>query len=80
MFSFGFQAVIQGGLRREDVFFQRVGGIFFFHVRLCSKFLQCFDAACAVISTVADRLAPTGYMRFAPDGSQPTLVPPVRDS
>ncbi|KAF8579154.1 hypothetical protein K439DRAFT_1360225 [Ramaria rubella] len=31
-------------------------------------FQRCFDAACAVITTVVDRLAPTGYMRFAPDG------------
>ncbi|GJJ14429.1 hypothetical protein Clacol_008693 [Clathrus columnatus] len=31
-------------------------------------FQRCFDAACAVITTVVDRLAPTGYLRFAPDG------------
>lgn len=31
-------------------------------------FQRCFEAACAVITTVVDRLAPTGYLRFAPDG------------
>ena len=67
MFSFGFQAV-QRGLQREDIFFQRVSRHLFLFVCPCSMPVKCFDAACAVITTVVDRLAPTGYMRFAPDG------------
>ncbi|GJJ14439.1 hypothetical protein Clacol_008703 [Clathrus columnatus] len=31
-------------------------------------FQKCFDAACGVITSVIDILAPTGYMRFSPDG------------
>ncbi|KAF8530244.1 fungal-specific transcription factor domain-containing protein [Hysterangium stoloniferum] len=31
-------------------------------------FKCCYEAACAVITTVVERLAPTGYTRYAPDG------------
>jgi len=30
-------------------------------------FQRCFEAACGCITTMVDRLAPTGYLRFAPD-------------
>ncbi|KDR72902.1 hypothetical protein GALMADRAFT_73007 [Galerina marginata CBS 339.88] len=52
MFSFGFQQAYQRGFESEDVVF----------------FTTCLDAAKSVIENMIDGLAPSGYMRFAPDG------------
>ncbi|KAJ3509576.1 hypothetical protein NLJ89_g5151 [Agrocybe chaxingu] len=52
MFSFGFQQAYQRGFEAGDRIF----------------FTTCLDAAKAVIENMIDGLAPSGYMRFAPDG------------
>jgi len=52
MFSFGFQQAYQRGFESED-------GVFF---------TTCLDAAKSVIENMIDGLAPSGYMRYAPDG------------
>jgi hypothetical protein len=52
MYSFGFQHAFQRGLEPGD--------------RVC--FIKCFDAATSVITNMVDNLAPSGYMRYAPDG------------
>ncbi|KAG5637478.1 hypothetical protein H0H81_004449 [Sphagnurus paluster] len=52
MFSFGFQKAYQRGMQPAD------------HV----YFTKCLDSAKAVIQNMIDSLAPTGYMRYAPDG------------
>ncbi|KAG5643990.1 hypothetical protein DXG03_009280 [Asterophora parasitica] len=51
MFSFGFQQAYQRGIEPGD------------HV----YFTKCLDAAKSVIRNMIEGLAPTGYMRFAPD-------------
>ncbi|KAF8966133.1 fungal-specific transcription factor domain-containing protein [Flammula alnicola] len=52
MFSFGFQQAYQRGFKDGDSLF----------------FNTCLDAAKSVIENMIDSLAPTGYMRYAPDG------------
>ncbi|KAF5376493.1 hypothetical protein D9615_008666 [Tricholomella constricta] len=52
MFSFGFQQAYQRGIEPGD------------HV----YFTKCLDAAKSVIRNMIEGLAPTGYMRYAPDG------------
>jgi len=52
MFSFGFQQAYQRGIEPGD------------HV----YFSKCLDAAKSVIRNMIEGLAPTGYMRYAPDG------------
>ncbi|TFK71035.1 hypothetical protein BDN72DRAFT_493272 [Pluteus cervinus] len=52
MFSFGFQQAFQRGLQPGDHVF----------------FNKCLDAAKAVIRQMIEVLAPSGYMRYAPDG------------
>ncbi|KAH9475248.1 Protein priB [Psilocybe cubensis] len=52
MFSFGFQQAYQRGFENEDRMF----------------FTTCLDSAKAVIENMIDGLAPTGFMRYAPDG------------
>ncbi|KAF9467566.1 fungal-specific transcription factor domain-containing protein [Collybia nuda] len=52
MFSFGFQQAFQRGIEPGD------------HV----YFSKCLDAAKSVIRNMIEGLAPSGYMRFAPDG------------
>ncbi|RDB22039.1 Protein priB [Hypsizygus marmoreus] len=52
MFSFGFQQAYQRGIEPGD------------HV----YFTKCLDAAKSVIRNMIESLAPSGYMRYAPDG------------
>lgn len=52
MFSFGFQQAFQRGIERSDQVF----------------FTKCLEAAKSVIKNMIDGLAPSGYMRYAPDG------------
>ena len=75
MFSFGFQQAYQRGFENEDA-------IYFTTVRIssclssdafvscCNLRLrdQCLESAKAVIENMINGLAPTGYMRYAPDG------------
>lgn len=52
MLSLGFQQAMQRGAARVD-----------------PKLVKsCLDAACGVVKTVVDDLAPTDYLRYAPDG------------
>ncbi|KAL1755599.1 fungal-specific transcription factor domain-containing protein, partial [Schizophyllum commune] len=57
MFSFGFQQAYHRGIKPGDhsdqVFFTKV---------------KCLESAKAVIQNMVDKLAPSGYMRYAPDG------------
>ncbi|KAJ6632448.1 hypothetical protein B0H10DRAFT_1771021 [Mycena sp. CBHHK59/15] len=62
MFSFGFQQAYQRGLQPPD-------HIFFFKARRwwrCGP--GCLDSAKAVLRSMIEGLAPTGFMRYAPDG------------
>ncbi|KAL0948305.1 hypothetical protein HGRIS_010897 [Hohenbuehelia grisea] len=52
MFSFGFQQAFQRGIQAGDQLF----------------FTKCLNSAKAVIRNMVESLAPSGYMRFAPDG------------
>ncbi|KAF8907042.1 hypothetical protein CPB84DRAFT_1878586 [Gymnopilus junonius] len=52
MFSFGFQQAYQRGFENEDSIY----------------FTTCLESAKAVIENMIDGLAPSGYMRYAPDG------------
>ncbi|KAF9039281.1 fungal-specific transcription factor domain-containing protein [Panaeolus papilionaceus] len=52
MFSFGFQQAFQRGLKNEDRVF----------------FDKCMESAKSVIEIMINSLAPSGYMRYAPDG------------
>ncbi|KAG5637475.1 hypothetical protein H0H81_004446 [Sphagnurus paluster] len=52
IFSFGFQKAYQRGIQPAD------------HVYTT----KCLDSAKAVIQNMIDNLAPTGYMRYAPNG------------
>ncbi|KAF9560574.1 hypothetical protein CPC08DRAFT_762610 [Agrocybe pediades] len=52
MFSFGFQQAYQRGFENEDSIF----------------FTTCLEAAKSVIENMINGLAPSGYMRYAPDG------------
>jgi hypothetical protein len=52
MFSFGFQQAYQRGLQQSDHIF----------------FTKCLESAKTVIETMIDTLAPSGYMKYAPDG------------
>ena len=74
MFSFGFQQAYQRGFDQGDI-------IFF--TTVCNYFLyddlyftndnryQCLEAATSVVENMIDGLAPSGYMRYAPDGRFP---------
>lgn len=55
MFSFGFQQAYQRGIKPGDQNDQ----VFF---------SKCLESAKAVIHNMVDKLAPSGYMRYAPDG------------
>jgi len=52
MFSFGFQQAYKRGFEQGDIIF----------------FTTCLEAAIAVVENMVDGLAPSGYMRYAPDG------------
>lgn len=52
MFSFGFQQAYQRGIQTADNLF----------------FSKCLESAKTVIRTMIEDLAPTGYIRYAPDG------------
>ncbi|KAJ2932869.1 hypothetical protein H1R20_g4235, partial [Candolleomyces eurysporus] len=52
MFSFGFQQAYQRGLQQNDHIF----------------FTKCLESAKTVIETMITTLAPSGYMKYAPDG------------
>ncbi|KAJ7472029.1 hypothetical protein FB451DRAFT_313024 [Mycena latifolia] len=52
MFSFGFQQAYQRGLQPPDHIF----------------FSKCLESAKAVLRNMVEGLAPTGFMRYAPDG------------
>ncbi|KAJ7689016.1 fungal-specific transcription factor domain-containing protein [Mycena rosella] len=52
MFSFGFQQAYQRGLQPPDHIF----------------FAKCLESAKAVLRNMVEGLAPTGYMRYSPDG------------
>jgi len=52
MYSFGFQQAFQRGIQPGDHVF----------------FTKCLDAARSVIRSMIEDLAPSGYMRYAPDG------------
>ena len=71
MFSFGFQQAYQRGVEPEDhILFTKVRAIFSVVVQhlLTYPFTQCLDSATSVVKNFVDILAPSGYMRFAPDG------------
>ncbi|KAF7328787.1 hypothetical protein MVEN_02507600 [Mycena venus] len=52
MFSFGFQQAYQRGLQTTDHIF----------------FTKCLESAKAVLRNMVEGLAPTGFMRYSPDG------------
>ncbi|KAF8197112.1 fungal-specific transcription factor domain-containing protein [Pholiota molesta] len=52
MFSFGFQQAYQRGFKDGDSLF----------------FTKCLEAAKSVLENMIEGLAPSGYMRYAPDG------------
>jgi len=52
MFSFGFQQAYQRGLQPPDHIF----------------FTKCLESAKSVLRNMVEGLAPTGFMRYAPDG------------
>ncbi|KAL0066966.1 hypothetical protein AAF712_005955 [Marasmius tenuissimus] len=52
MFSFGFQQAFQRGVQQGDNIF----------------LTKCLESAKGVITYMVDSLAPSGYMRYAPDG------------
>ncbi|KAJ7187010.1 fungal-specific transcription factor domain-containing protein [Mycena filopes] len=52
MFSFGFQQAYQRGLQPQDHIF----------------FTKCLESAKAVLRGLVEGLAPTGFMRYSPDG------------
>ncbi|KAF7318088.1 hypothetical protein HMN09_00316700 [Mycena chlorophos] len=52
MFSFGFQQAYQRGLKPADHIF----------------FTKCLESAKGVVRGMVDGLAPTGFMRYSPDG------------
>ncbi|KAJ7915584.1 hypothetical protein B0H13DRAFT_2231820 [Mycena leptocephala] len=52
MFSFGFQQAYQRGLQNTDHIF----------------FTKCLDSAKSVLRNMVEGLAPTGFMRYSPDG------------
>ncbi|KAH8813808.1 fungal-specific transcription factor domain-containing protein [Flagelloscypha sp. PMI_526] len=52
MFSFGFQQAFQRGMKDEDKVF----------------FTKCLESAKQVIKVFIEKLVPTGYMRYSPDG------------
>ncbi|KAK7047769.1 hypothetical protein VNI00_006097 [Paramarasmius palmivorus] len=52
MFSFGFQQAYQRGVQQGDNIF----------------LTKCLESAKGVITCMVDSLAPSGYMRYAPDG------------
>jgi hypothetical protein len=54
MLSLGFQQAVQKGVANVSPGIDVVK--------------RCLDAACGVVRTVVEDLAPTGYLRFAPDG------------
>ncbi|KAI0755619.1 hypothetical protein C8Q74DRAFT_1210774 [Fomes fomentarius] len=60
MYSFGFQQAFKRGLQAEDEFFIEKASVL-----NCS---QCFESAKMVITTIVERLIPTGYMKTCPDG------------
>ena len=69
MFSFGFQHGFRRGFHDNDPLFFNTARVLlpFFFLHLL-KVLQCLNAAMTVVRTMIDSLAPSGYMRFAPDG------------
>ncbi|KAJ7486494.1 hypothetical protein FB451DRAFT_1337421 [Mycena latifolia] len=60
MFSFGFQQPYQRGLQPPDHIF----------------FSKCLESAKAVLRNMVEGLAPTGFMRYAPDGRIRLLLRP----
>ncbi|KAJ7577862.1 fungal-specific transcription factor domain-containing protein [Mycena floridula] len=52
MFSFGFQQAYQRGIQQTDLLF----------------FNKCLESAKTVLKSMLEDLAPSGYMRYAPDG------------
>ncbi|KAJ7027527.1 hypothetical protein C8F04DRAFT_965053 [Mycena alexandri] len=52
MFSFGFQQAYQRGLQAQDHIF----------------FTKCLDSGKAILRGMVEGLAPTGFMRYSPDG------------
>jgi hypothetical protein len=71
MFSFGFQHAFQRGIERSDqVFFTKVYPAYLTPAGEILTVFQCLEAAKSVIKSMIDGLAPSGYMRYAPDGRQ----------
>ena len=70
MFSFGFQQAYQRGFDQGDIIFFTTVCIFLLYNNpyLLIKIDQCLEAATAVVDNMIDGLAPSGYMRYAPDG------------
>jgi len=69
MFSFGFQQAYQRGLGQGDhVFFNKVCAVSPWIDLPDHLSIQCLDAAKSVIENMIESLAPSGYMRYAPDG------------
>ena len=71
MFSFGFQQAYRRGFDQGDIIFFTKVWIFssvqrsLFSINNC---YQCLEAATAVVENMINGLAPSGYMRYAPDG------------
>lgn len=69
MYSFGFQRAFESGIQPNDRFF---------FTKVCFQVLnkkhshsangQCFEAATKVVQIMLETLAPSGYMRYSPDG------------
>ena len=71
MFSFGFQQAYQRGFEQGDIIFFTTVCIFLLYndaYLLISINNQCLETATAVVENMIDGLAPSGYMRYAPDG------------
>jgi hypothetical protein len=69
MFSFGFQQAFHRGIERSDqVFFTKVYFLFSSSSFCAHLDPKCLEAAKSVIVNMVDKLAPSGYMRYAPDG------------
>lgn len=72
MFSFGFQQAYQRGIEPGDnIYFSKVHLLMIRPVELVAIPPQCLDAAKSVVRNMVENLAPTGYMRYAPDGMLP---------
>jgi hypothetical protein len=69
MYSFAFQQAFARGVTASDnVVFTKVSYFVAFPHGIANMGLQCLESAKTVVETFTNRLAPSGYMRFSPDG------------